>query len=93
MANLDDMQKKINEMHTAIIQQKTLIDNAVVSKDACETKRKEIFETIQNCAETQCEKIEKAGKLSKTASIIAGVVGSIAALLVALVVYLLTRGT
>jgi len=92
MANLDKMEKKVDEMHEAIIQQQTLMANVVVTKDACEKKRKEIYETINGCAETQCTKISKAGKAGKTAMLIAGAVGSMVAIAIAILIYLVTRG-
>ena len=92
MADLDpETKRKIDEMHIAIVQQKTIIDNVVVTKDACEQKRKELYETINGCAVTQGEKIEKAGKVSKASLLVASAVGSMVALTIILVVYLLTR--
>ena len=93
MADLDpETKRKIDEMHTAIVQQKTIIDNVVVTKDACEQKRKELYETINGCAAVQGEKIEKAGKVSKAMLLIATAVGSMVGLAIGLVVYLLTKG-
>jgi len=91
MANFEDMEKKIDEMHTAITEQKILMENIVVKKDDCETKRAQIYETINGCAKTQCEKIEKAGKLPKAALLVATAVGSLVALAIVLIVYLLTK--
>lgn len=88
----DEDKRKLEEMHTAIVEQQTLMSNVVINKAECETKRGEIYDTIKDCAETQCGKIEKAGKASKTAMLIAGAVGSMVAVAIAILIYLVTHG-
>lgn len=87
MGDIEEIKKGISQIQQQQVKTKTLLENVVVNKDLCEKHRAEVYKTLSDCAETQCEKIAKSGRVSKAALVIATTVGG----LIGIAIYLLVK--